>query len=62
MDAESYSVGYSKDTLAKVGEMGVDLISIMSEVSDKATVSAMKMDKENVILNEEGVAVLAVNG
>lgn len=61
LDSMRFSVGYSKETLSLVNEHKIDLIGIMSMPSDIGTKSAIVMDKENIILNKEGLPVLCSN-
>lgn len=59
VDSSRFSVGYSKETLLIAEEHGIDLIVIMAQVSDQALYYG-RMDKENVILNAQGMPVLCV--
>jgi len=61
VDSTRFSVGYSKETLSLVKEHKVDLIGIMSMPSDMGNSSAIVMDKENILLNKEGLPVLCSN-
>lgn len=61
MEATNYSVGYSKETLNYAKSNAVDGIGILTEVSDGNRYFG-KLDKENLMLNEEGIAILCVNG
>lgn len=56
-DAEGYSVGYSRDTIKYAEQEGYDLIAILSRVSEENEYLG-KIDKENLVLNEEGIPVL----
>lgn len=60
-EATNYSVGYSKETMNYSKSNNVDMVVILTEVSDGNRYYG-KLDKENLMLNEEGVAVLCVNG
>lgn len=57
IDSGVYSIGYSHETLEYLGKHDMDLIVIMTEVSD-VNRHFGKIDKENVILNDLGVPVL----
>jgi nucleotide-binding universal stress UspA family protein len=59
-EAEMYSIGYSTESLAKVEESNMDLISIMANVAPSSQIYG-KMDKEKVLLNDQGLPVLCVN-
>jgi len=59
-DAQFFSVGYARQTLAYVGANPVNLISIMAQAAGDTKVFS-KVDKENVILNEYGIPVLCCN-
>lgn len=61
VDATSYSVGYSKETMNYASSNNVDMIGVLTEVSDGNRYYG-KMDKENLMLNQEGIAILCVNG
>lgn len=60
VSSESYSVGYSKETLKQVASDEMDLISIMTDISSENQHFG-KIDKENVLLNEQGLPVLCAN-
>lgn len=60
VDAKKFSVGYSKETLEILEDQGADLVSIMVEVSEEGLAYG-KIDKENIILNLKGAAVLCIN-
>jgi nucleotide-binding universal stress UspA family protein len=57
IDSGVYSIGYSHETLEYLGKHDMDLIVIMTEVSD-VNRHFGKIDKENVMLNAVGVPVL----
>lgn len=57
---EPHSVGYSKQTLTSMKDNDMDLISIMANVSSSIQWFG-KMDKENVLLNEQGFPILCAN-
>lgn len=57
IDSGIYSIGYSHETLEYMKGRDMDLIVIMTEVSD-VNRHFGKIDKENVILNDLGVPVL----
>jgi len=59
-DSTKYTLGYSKETLELVSGMNMDLISIMTRVSDENQ-SFGKMDKENLLLNKQGMPILCAN-
>lgn len=55
-----FSVGYSSQTLDSMKKEEMDLITIMANVSN-TNLHFGKMDKENVLLNEQGLPVLCAN-
>ncbi|HKK39147.1 MAG TPA: universal stress protein [Cryomorphaceae bacterium] len=59
-ERENRSTGYAAVTLRKAKEDGMDLISIISNVSERNKHFG-KMEKEDVLLNEEGIPVFCVN-
>lgn len=59
-DANRFSVGYSKDTMDYAVQNSMDLISIMADINHR-NAHFGKMDKENMLLNENGIAVLCAN-
>lgn len=59
-DAQFFSLGYARQTLAFASANPVHLISIMAESSGDTKVFS-KVDKENVILNEDCIPVLCCN-
>jgi nucleotide-binding universal stress UspA family protein len=59
-DAQLYSVGFSRQTLAYAEKHKVDMISIMSQVA-KDNKFFGNVDKENIILNNLGIPVLCCN-
>ena len=59
-ERENKSHGYAQITLEKVKEAGMDLISIISNISERNKHFG-KMEKEDVLLNEEGIPVFCVN-
>jgi nucleotide-binding universal stress UspA family protein len=60
VDADRYSVGFSSQTIDVAKEKEMDLMAIMANVSDENQLFG-KLDKENVLLNEAGIAVLCSN-
>jgi nucleotide-binding universal stress UspA family protein len=58
--SEHFSVGFSSETIKYAKSNEIDLISIMTEVSDENHYFG-KIDKENILINEDGLAVLAVH-
>jgi nucleotide-binding universal stress UspA family protein len=60
LDADRYSVGYAQQTLDTSAAKGMDLISIMANVSDENQHFG-NLDKENVLLNKQGIPVLCAN-
>lgn len=58
--AEQFSVGYSRQTIQYAKDKNMDLISIMAKVS-QANSHFGKMDKENELLNKEGIPILCTN-
>lgn len=59
IESAHYSIGYSRDTIEYAANNAVDVISILTRVSeDNAHFGGL--DKENLVLNEEGIAVLCV--
>jgi nucleotide-binding universal stress UspA family protein len=59
-ERENKSHGYAAITLSKVKERGMDLVSIISNVSERNKHFG-KMEKEDVLLNEDGIPVFCVN-
>ena len=59
-ERENKSHGYAAITLKKIKEGGMDLVSIISNVSERNKHFG-KMEKEDVLLNEEGIPVFCVN-
>lgn len=59
-DSTKYEIGYSRETLDLVKQMNVDLISIMAQVSEENQ-SFGRMDKENLLLNKQGMPILCAN-
>lgn len=60
VDSKKYSLGYAKETLAAISDQEVDLISIMTNVSEQGALFG-KMDKENLLVNQIGLQVLCTN-
>ena len=60
IESKHYSIGYARDTMDAVEEQNMDLISIMTHVSE-SNLYFGNIDKENLILNELGVPVLCAN-
>jgi len=60
-DSHSFSVGYSKETLEYLSHENIDLVAIMAESSHAVGSLTPDMDKENILHNEKGVAVLCAN-
>lgn len=58
-ESTTFSVGYSRETLDYAASNGIDLISIMSRAAHQTGSEAM--DKENILLNTEGIPVLCAN-
>jgi nucleotide-binding universal stress UspA family protein len=61
VESTTFSVGYSRETLDYVSKNNVDLISIMTRVADNSGSVSSDVDKENILLNVEGVPVLCAN-
>jgi len=61
VDAVKHAIGYADQTLRVMGSEQMDLIAIMARISDKHRHFG-KIDKERVLLNEEGFQVLCANG
>ncbi len=59
-DAQFFSVGYARQTLAYAQSKPVSLISIMAQSGGDMKVFS-NVDKENVILNEQAIPVLCCN-
>lgn len=57
---QTASVGFAKDTLAIAEEIGADLIAITTRIGD-VNKDAAKLDKENVLINDKGIAVFCLN-
>lgn len=60
VDSASFSVGYSRETIKYAQENGIACISIFTEVSQESAAFGA-VDKENMLLNEEGIAILCSN-
>jgi nucleotide-binding universal stress UspA family protein len=58
-DAEHFSVGYSKGILSYAKQNEVDLIAIFTHVAEESFYFG-KIDKENLMINKEGIQVLCV--
>ena len=59
-ESNRFSVGYSSQTLESMKKEEMDLITIMANVSNR-NLHFGKMDKENVLLNDQGLPVLCAN-
>lgn len=59
LDMFNFSVGFSKDTMTYARNHRVDMIALMTEVADENRYYG-KMDKENLMVNEDGIAILSV--
>lgn len=60
VDSSSFSVGYSRETLKYAKQNGIACISIFTEVSQENSAFGA-VDKENMLLNGEGIAILCSN-
>lgn len=60
LDAAQYSVGYSAQTLEYMKDAKVEMVVIPAEVSKQNTLFG-KLDKEAMLLNEDGIQILCVN-
>lgn len=60
IDSQQFSVAYSRETIEYAAQHDFDLICIMSQVSSQNK-GFGNMDKETVLLNEQGLPVLLVN-
>lgn len=60
LDSKHYSIGYARDTFDAVKDHNIDLISIMTHVSEVNPYFG-SIDKENIILNDLGIPVLCAN-
>ncbi len=60
VEPKPHSVGFAAQTLEAVRAEGVDLIAIMSQIS-KRNSHFGKLDKETILLNEDGLQVLCAN-
>jgi nucleotide-binding universal stress UspA family protein len=60
LGTDRYTMGYAKETLEKIKEYGMDLISIAADVSQRNKHFG-KMDKEDILLNEIGIPILCTN-
>lgn len=58
--ADQFSVGFSRQTIKFAKEQNMDLIAIMAKVSQTNSHFG-KMDKENELLNDEGIPILCTN-
>lgn len=59
-ESQTFSVGYSKEILEYAANNESDLISIM--VNHAHHTGSEAMDKENILLNTEGIPVICANG
>lgn len=59
VEASTYSVGYSQETIKYAKNNSVDLVAIMTSVTEQNRYFG-KLDKENLLVNEEGIAILSV--
>jgi nucleotide-binding universal stress UspA family protein len=59
LESLDFSVGYSKETIRYAAVNDFDMISIMTEVASIQEASA-HIDKENMLLNTDGIAILCV--
>lgn len=59
-ESQHFSIGFSRETIQYAADNGIDAISIMAKVSDENK-SFGTMDKESIILNKKGLAVLCYN-
>ena len=59
VEASTYSVGYSHETIKYAENNSVDLVAIMTSVTEQNRYFG-KMDKENLLVNEDGIAILSV--
>lgn len=59
-EATLYSVGFSRQSLDYMGKHDIDMVSIMSQVSNLNSFFG-KADKENIILNNKCIPVLCCN-
>lgn len=60
VEAAPYAVGFAAQTLAYMGEANVEMVVISAEVSKQNALFG-KLDKEAMLLNEDGIQVLCVN-
>jgi len=60
VDSQMYSVGFARETLLHSEIQKADLISIMTNTS-RYNEFFGKMDKEAVLVNDKGLAVLCAN-
>lgn len=60
VESTGFSVGYSRESLTYALANQVDLIGIMARVSEDNK-SFGTMDKENILLNKDGIAILCTN-
>jgi len=59
IESSHYSIGYSRDTVDYAKNNRVDVISILTRISeDNAHFGSL--DKENMVLNEDGIPILCV--
>ncbi len=61
VEATPYAVGYASQTLAYMRDAKVEMVVIPAEVT-KQNILFGKLDKEAMLLNEDGIQVLCVNG
>ncbi|MFT7588786.1 MAG: nucleotide-binding universal stress UspA family protein [Limisphaerales bacterium] len=57
VSSTKYSLGYAKETLAAISDQKIDLISIITNISEQSALFG-KMDKENLLVNQIGLQVL----
>jgi len=60
LNTDKNTLGYASQTLEKMKEYGMDLISIAADVSQRNKHFG-KMDKEDILLNEMGIPILCTN-
>jgi len=59
LESQSFSMGYSKETLQYADDNDIDLISIMVNAAHQTGTETM--DKENILLNTQGIPVICAN-
>jgi hypothetical protein len=59
-EPDKHAIGYSVQTMRRMTQDGISLVSIMAQVS-KRNMHFGKIDKESLLLNDQGIQVLCTN-